>query len=771
MVTVIGPGGSGKTRLALEAARRLAPRFEAGAAILELAPVEDSALVAAAAARNLGLAEHRSLSVLEAVAATVGSRHQLLVVDNCEHVISAAAQLCEELLRAGDDLRVLATSREALGVSGEVRFALGPLPVPTSQGDVPRFGDSDAVTLFVERAVHANSEFELTAGSQGPVATIVKRLDGLPLAIELAAAQLDAISLDDLVAGLEDRFALLVGQTRGVSAKLASLAASVEWSYRLLDDDERLAFCRLSVFPAPFTVGAAAAAAGPGAAAVVPRLVRRSMLGAPRPGVDGRSRYFMLESLRTFGQHRLEQGGGDRSVRTAVAVWTVSQAEEVVTGFESGATEPMVALWMDAEADNLHGVLEWALSHEKDMALRLAVVLSPWWLLRGRWREGRSLLQRAVAGARDRPAKLVASAENWIARFSRRIPDYPNALDPLRHAFELMSPLGPSAVLVDTLWQQSSIPHISGRFDEAAGIASQALDMARSIGYRTGEAYACVALAVIALDRGDQETALAWAEAANDIDETALTGDAQRWAAVFLALALEASGDTARARAVRTGALDACRRAGDHNLMNAHLRNLAILDIKAGRFDDASPHLIEAIDDGAQRGDGWALLESFEAAAVWAVPHDAETAAVLLGATRALAADIGYAYEGGFHEPDFVVQPTTHIRGALGPERAHLAERRGADMLLTEAVELARAVLVTNVPSPGDNQTAPGTKLSRREKELLALVAEGLTDNQIAEKLFISVRTVRSHLDRIREKSGCRRRAELTRLAVSSQLT
>ena len=285
---MIGPGGSGKTRLALEAARRLEGRFEAGAAFLELAPLEDSALVAAAAARNLGVAEHRSLSVLDAVAATVGPRHQLLVVDNCEHVTGAAGQLCEELLRAGDDLRVLATSREALGVNGEVRFALGPLPVPTSQGDASRFVDSDAVTLFVERAVHADSEFELTSGSQGPVATIVKRLDGLPLAIELAAAQLDAISLDDLVGGLDDRFALLVGQTRGVSAKLASLAASVEWSYRRLDDAERRAFCHLSVFPAPFTVAAAAAAAGPDAAAVVPRLVRRSMLGAPRLG-RGRS--------------------------------------------------------------------------------------------------------------------------------------------------------------------------------------------------------------------------------------------------------------------------------------------------------------------------------------------------------------------------------------------------------------------------------------------------------------------------------------------------
>ena len=324
------------------------------------------------------------------------------------------------------------------------------------------------------------------------------------------------------------------------------------------------------------------------------------MLGAPRPGVDGRSRYFMLETLRTFGQERLEQGGGDRPVRSAVAVWTVSQAEEAAAGFESGATEPTTARWMDAEADNLHGVLEWALRHDIDLALRFAVVLSPWWLLRGRWREGRSLLQKAVAGAGDPSAKLVAAAENWIARFSRRIPDYPNAIEPLRHAFELLSPLGPSAGLVDTLWQQSSIPQISGRLDEAAGIANQALDMARSMGYLTGQAYACVALAVIALDGGDYETALAWAEAANDIDETALTGDAQRWASVLLALAVEASGDTARARAVRTRSLDACRRAGDHNLMNAHLRNLAIMDIKARRFDDASPHLIEAIDDGAR---------------------------------------------------------------------------------------------------------------------------------------------------------------------------
>ena len=485
------------------------------------------------------------------------------------------------------------------------------------------------------------------------------------------------MSLDELLAGLEDRFAVLVGQTRGVTGRLASLAASVEWSYRSLNHSERRIFRHLSVFPAPFTAAAAQAAAGSDAGRVLSRLVRRSMLGAPRPGLDGQSRYAMLETLRAFGQERLAEAGGEQAVRSAVAVWTVSQAEDTATGFHSGATEAAAARRMDAESDNLHDAMAWALLHDVDLALRLGVALSPWWLLRGRWREGRSLLQRAVAAAGDHPAEVVAAAENWIARFSRRIPDYPSAPKPLEHAFQLMSPLGPSPVLVDTLWQLSSIPQISGRLDEAAGMARQALDMARSIGYATGEAYACFALAVIALDGGDREGSLAWAEAANDIDDTRLAGDAQRWAAVFMALALEASGDMARARAVRTRALDACRQAGDLNLMNSHLRNLAIIDIKSRHFDDVSRLLIEAIDDGAQRGDWWALLESFEAAAVWAAPHDADTAAALLGAVRALAARIGYSYEGGFHEPDFVVEPSRHLSRALGPERLHLAQTAG----------------------------------------------------------------------------------------------
>ena len=299
LVTVTGPGGSGKTRVAIEVARGVVSRFEDGVWLVELAQVEDPGLVQTAVAIVLGVREQPSLSLAESLAAVIGGRHVLLVLDNCEHVIDAAAGLCDGLLRAGHDLRVLATSREPLGVAGEVRFPLLPLPVPA--GETPEgLAGCESVALFADRAGQADPGFILTPASGPAVATIVRRLDGMPLAIELAAAQLDALGLDQLAAGLDDRFRVLVSQTRGVIARQASLAATVEWSYRLLGEPEQRAFRRLSAFPAPFTVAAAQAAVGPDAPVIVPRLVRRSLLVAPQAGPDGRFRYKMLETLRAY---------------------------------------------------------------------------------------------------------------------------------------------------------------------------------------------------------------------------------------------------------------------------------------------------------------------------------------------------------------------------------------------------------------------------------------------------------------------------------------
>ena len=217
LVTVTGPGGSGKTRVAIEVARGVAPRFEDGVWLVELAQVEDPGLVPTAVAVVLGVREQPGLSLAESLAAVMGGRHVLLVLDNCEHVIDAAAGLCDRLLRAGDDLRVLATSREPLGVAGEARFPLPPLPVPAGE-TAAGLAECESVALFAERAGQADPDFTLTPASGPAVATIVQRLDGMPLAIELAAAQLDTLGLGQLVAGLDDRFRVLVSQTRGVVA-------------------------------------------------------------------------------------------------------------------------------------------------------------------------------------------------------------------------------------------------------------------------------------------------------------------------------------------------------------------------------------------------------------------------------------------------------------------------------------------------------------------------------------------------------------------------
>ena len=315
LVTVTGPGGVGKTRLAGQVARQVAGRFADGAWLAELAPVRDPAQVAAVVAAALGVREQPGVPVAEALARVLARQQLLLVLDNCEHVIGAAAQLCAGLLAACDDVRVLATSREPLRVAGEARYRLGPLALP-GVDDPAEAGGSEAVALFADRARQADTGFALD-GQTGPVvARLVARLDGMPLAIELAAARVEALGVAQLLDRLDDRFALLTAGDRLAPGRHRSLAATVEWSYRLLEEQERRVFRAVSVFPGPFTLEAAEAVAGAGAGPVVLQLVDCSLLVPPRAGPDGRSRYVMLETLRAYGAGLLagagEQDGGRR---------------------------------------------------------------------------------------------------------------------------------------------------------------------------------------------------------------------------------------------------------------------------------------------------------------------------------------------------------------------------------------------------------------------------------------------------------------------------
>jgi class 3 adenylate cyclase len=267
LVTVTGPGGVGKTRLAGEVTHRVAGRFADGVWLAELAGVADPALVPAAVAAALGVQPRRGGSVMEAIAEVLATRQVLLVLDNCEHVIAAVAELCGTLLPVADDVRVLVTSREPVGLSGERRFRLRPLGLPEAAD-----GGSEAVALFADRARQVDPHFALSAETRPLVARLVARLDGMPLAIELAAARVEALGLAQLLDRLDDQFGLLASADRRAPARHRSLAAAVQWSYQLLGEEERRVFRWVSVFPGLFTLEAAEAVAG-GDAGLVARSV------------------------------------------------------------------------------------------------------------------------------------------------------------------------------------------------------------------------------------------------------------------------------------------------------------------------------------------------------------------------------------------------------------------------------------------------------------------------------------------------------------------
>jgi predicted ATPase len=298
LVTVTGPGGVGKTRLAGEVAERVAGRFADGVWLVELTAVTDPAQVPSAVAAALGVGERPGVPVSDVLAGVLASRQVLLVLDNCEHVIAAVARLCGALLPAADDVRVLATSREPVGVSGEARYRLPPLSLPEGGGRAEA-SRSDAVVLFTDRARRVDPHFTLNEETGPLVARLVQRLDGVPLAIELAAARVEALGVAQMLDRLDDRFRFLVGGDRLAADRHRSLAAAVDWSYQLLGEQERRVFRWVSVFPAPFTLEAAEAVAGADAGPVVLRLVDCSLLVPPRTWPDGRARYVMLDTLRT----------------------------------------------------------------------------------------------------------------------------------------------------------------------------------------------------------------------------------------------------------------------------------------------------------------------------------------------------------------------------------------------------------------------------------------------------------------------------------------
>ena len=783
LVTLTGPGGAGKTRLAGQVAEQVACRFADGVWLAELAAVRDPAQVPAAVAAALGIHDLPVAAAADALAHALARRQLLLVLDNCEQVIGAAAEVCGRLLLGADDVRVLATSREPLRIAGEVRYRLGPLtlPAPDNPDDQEAAQESEAVTLFADRARRVDPGFALDQNTGQTVAQLVARLDGMPLAIELAAARVDALGVAQLLDRIDDRFELLVDGDRLAEQRQRSLAAAVQWSFQLLDDPGRRVFCAVSVFPGPFTLDGAEAVAGPDARQAVPRLVDCSLLIPPRVGPDGRTRYAMLETLRAYGAGLLARFDQDGEVTAALVEYAAEVAEEASAGLYTRTQEAASLRHLDAEDITLRHALAWAMEHDPPTALRLALSQAPMWGIRGRLISQAPLLAAAAEHA-------DAGSDEWCgarmllgqAAMSRADP-----MAALQHYTEVLAAVedpgrpeswpGSGPVLrALCLDGRSSALLQAGRVAEAADDARRALAVAREIGSQGLEAVGLACLAMASWQAGDRDGALRLVRQAQAIPDE-FAGGLDRGLSAFVTMALIEADDLAGAEQVCAAGLASCRELGDLANLSGQLWNRTILDLRTGRVDRAAAHLREQLQIAAQTGLRPVLLAGLDSCghlcAATGRPGEAVTA---------------WAAMSALSEP-WPLRPWPRnmaarekllrkARQLLGPAGTRAAEKRGAAMSLAAAAEYALMLAAAQPPTGPSPQPLPPPpapalpSLSPRERELITLVAQGRTDAQIAAQLYITVRTVSSHLDRVRDKTGCRRRADLTRLALTAGL-
>jgi len=763
MVTVAGPGGVGKTRFAGEVAQRVAGRFADGVWMVELAAVQDEALVPVAVAGALRLPLDPSRPAQESLAVALARRQLLLVLDNCEHLLPAAAALCRAVLLAADDVRVLATSREPLRVAGEARYRLPPFAVP-GDGDAP---SSDAVALFGDRARQADPRFRLDDRAGSLVAKIVARLDGMPLAIELAAARIEALGLDQLAARLEDSLWLLANGDRAAAPRHQSLAAAMDWSYRLLGDAEQRVFRCLAAFPGSFTLAAAVTVAGTKSEPAVLHLVDCSLLNPPSTAPDGRARYLMLETLRAFGRERLAEAREEDMAARGLARYALAVAEQAAEAWRCGTEELAAGRWLDAEDPLLRQALAWSLDHDCDTALRLAIALAPWRLVRGRYAETYTQVKDAARHAVP-GTTMWAAAQFWLGQAVAKS-DQAAALAHYQAARAAVESGSPSATLALALAGESNMLNLMGQLEEGAAIARRAVAVAREAGAPDAEVFALLDLCQAGWFANDE--AIGWARQACRIDPATIPGDSARDCRTMLTVALTEAGDLDEARDTADGLLALSRQAGDLSSAAVGLFLLADVEVRAGRVADAWDRLQAAVRA--------ALEIQHRIQLVVCLPIGAELCAVAgrwadvvtLYAARRAACQTGGEIVQSPHTTARREELTGRAASELTPGELRRAEERGAQMTLETAAEF---LLLARPPTPQATPTLDvplrWSDLSPRELELVALVARGRTDAQIAGDLHISISTVRSHLDRIRDKTSCRRRADLTRLALAAGL-
>jgi predicted ATPase/DNA-binding CsgD family transcriptional regulator len=740
LITLTGPGGAGKTRLALEVASELHDQYDA-VWFVDLAAVADASLVPYAVATALGVREQRGQDTIDSLIDFCRPQHLLLLFDNCEHLVQTCASLANTLLCACPDLTVLATSRQSLGLLGEVCWSVSSLALPdeTEPGEFPdirSIAESEAVRLFFERARLRHPDLSITERNAATVAQVCRQLDGLPLAIELAAARVNVLSVDEIATRLKRNTHLLSSRTPTLPARQQTLQAAIEWSYTLLAEDEQKMLRALSVFASAFTLEAAHALnpSGPQfdefeVLNMLGRLIDKSLVLAVERG--GESRFRLLHIIRQYALEKLEESGELASVRCQHLGWYLHTAERLNSQL-SVTGELAIMNRMEEDLPDYRAALAWAVDstsgvHE-EAALHLAVALRPIWYGRCYYTEGREQLARALANVpsgRRTPARAASlNALGFIAR-------------------------------------------IQGDFALAKVLLDESREIFQELGDKSGEGRALVNLGFVACGVDQVEQAQSYFEQALVIGES--LGDRLR-----LASALNGMGEVARLRSDFRGArpfyekaLAIYRNQYWPTEIPFVLISLGHVAHHEGNYAEARSYFEESLTIACEYDFrlpiAWCLVGM---GGVAAAERQYFRAAKLFGAgqaiSSAIAADVNPADRAQYAH--YLKMSRERSNGANW-ERAW---SEGQALSLQQAIAYARASGRDSEPAGASRKAAPAssTELTRREVEILRLLREGLSNRQIADRLFLTANTVRAHLYSIYNKLGVSNRVAAIRLGA-----
>ena len=776
LLTLTGPGGVGKTRLAVVVAQDVADRFSDGVAFVDLAPLADPALVATAVAAALGVTPSPDQPVVDAILAHLRPAQVLLLLDNCEHLLAAVGELVSALLERCPALQVLATSRAPLHVRGEQVLPVPPLEVPRAGSAPDAVRAAAAAALFVQRTRAVDPRFALTEQNAGAVAEVCRRLDGLPLAIELAAARSNVLSPSALLALLSQRLRVLGTGPRDAPARHQTIQDAIAWSYDLLAPEEQAFFRRLAVFAGGWTLAAAAAVNGlalPDALTRIDALVDQSLVVRRADGDALVPRFAMLETIRAFGLERLSESDEDDDARDRHAAFF----RGFIADLDLYAAFPGDDSWFGRvapEEDNLRQALEHFLARGDKFALsELSSGLEAFWLTRSQVGEGRRWLELAISGDADLPAVLRARSRSAAGVFI--------------------------------------VSH--GEADVAAPIIDEAVALARECGDLLTLAEALQALGNMLVQQGEFTRAMA---AFEEAEQTARAlAPAVPHAGLFVGAVLCFQGVTAKRAGDQDIAIARFREAmpflrapGGGRRLGTLLGEVGFIQVSSGSAHEAASTLVESVALSWRVRDDAMLTRALRGLAAVAAGTDQSVAAAnLLGAADAVDASTPFALRAASRDRDIVEWCLARLDDRLDANTRGRERRAGAGLTLEKAVALARAVAITVIgtagvdeiwqatgaPDPGSPpearplttdqaQSAPAPLhptaapigapfgLSKREREVLALLAQRWTDPEIAARLFLSPRTVQSHVRGVFNKLGVSNRRDAAAVAARSGL-